>query len=719
MAVAIVPFRDLHAPNGSDSRKRRPGKGIARKRETLRKNPRSHRSRRSGWIVSLILALSSGLVSGFELQSVVLSSEPTIDGVIDEEVWSEAAVAEGFIQIEPSFGEASPFPTTVRVGITDRALFVAFVLSDPEPDRIAGAVTTRDGNLDNDDSVGVLIDTFNDQHTGYFFRSNLLGTQEDGRIANNGRTVDRRWDAAWQCAANRTTDGWSVEFEIPFDILKYRAGGERVWGINFLRTVPRRLETSVWSGPGESQWRVSQFGAMVGLELPIRGAKRFQVIPYALAVVEEDWNTEFEAGGDLRYRITNNLGADLTVNPDFAIVEADVEEINLTRFELFIPEKRPFFLEGGEMFSQRIRQFYSRRIGEIDWGAKLTGKAGATDLNVLHTDGNYGDPDADGIFEAIYSVARFQRGFGASNVGFLAANRRLEGEDAGSVGFDTTLFFTEKLGMTAQLLRVHGPERDGGLAWFVRPAWDTSTSHFHVRYTNLDAGILEDFNAAGFLKDDDRKEFDTALEHTFWLESGALEKIKVDTNYNRFWSQQDVLRSWELEGEISFVLRSGWWFEVDYLDEFKLFEKEFRNQHTKLEVGWDSRTGRSAAVFVGTGTNFDSDLLLYGLELEWKLSDRWNLSYSLTRLELDPDPELETTVIHVFNTDYYFNPNLLIRVFFQSNSAIDKENVQTLLVWRFLPPFGSLQVAYQRGTSEFGTPSEQGDTLFTKLQWVF
>ena len=101
------------------------------------------------------------------------------------------------------------------------------------------------------------------------------------------------------------------------------------------------------------------------------------------------------------------------------------------------------------------------------------------------------------------------------------------------------------------------------------------------------------------------------------------------------------------------------------------------------------------------------------------LPDGLRFEHSEARLELDPDPELETTVIHVFNTDYYFNPNLLIRFFFQSNSAIDKENVQTLLVWRFLPPFGSLQVAYQRGTSEFGTPSEQGDTLFTKLQWVF
>jgi hypothetical protein len=672
-----------------------------------------------GGLVVVLLVMASRSVFGFELQAVPLSSAPVIDGVPDEQLWAEAAVVGGLVQIRPGFGEPSSFPTTVKVGVTERALFVAFVLTDPEPRRISAAVTTRDGELDDDDSVGVLLDPFDDDRTGYFFRTNLLGTQQDGRIADNGQTVDTRWDAAWRCAASRTADGWTAEIEVPFEVLRYRAGQDRVWGINFTRTVPRRLETSVWAGPGETEWRVAQFGTLVGLSLPLRETKRLEVIPYGLVTLEEDDDLDYQVGGDLRYRVTGTLGIDLTVNPDFAIIEADVEEINLTRFELFIPEKRPFFLEGLEMFDQRIRQFYSRRIGDISWGTKLSGKVGKTDIAVLGTDGDFNDPDLSDSPHARYAVARLQRGFGSSNVGFLAANRRLDGEDAGSVGLDTTLFFTDTLGLTAQLLRVHGPERDAGLAWFVRPSWDTSTSHFHVRYTNLDADILEDFNAVGFLKDDDRKEFDTALAHTFWISSGPLEKIKIDTNYNRYWSQQDVLHSWELEGEVSFVLRSGWKFEVDYLDEFKLFEKEFRNRRTDLEVGWDSREGHSVAVFAGTGVNFDSDLFLYGLELEWKLSDRWNLSYSLTRLELDPDPELETTVIHVFNTNYYFNPNLLIRFFFQSNSAIDKENVQTLLVWRFLPPFGSLQVAYQRGTSEFGTPSEQGDTLFTKLQWVF
>lgn len=120
-----------------------------------------------------------------------------------------------------------------------------------------------------------------------------------------------------------------------------------------------------------------------------------------------------------------------------------------------------------------------------------------------------------------------------------------------------------------------------------------------------------------------------------------------------------------------------------------------------------------------TGVNFDSDLTLYGVETAWAFGDRWRLSYELSRLELEPDPEDDTTWIHIFETRYAFHPDLFVKLFVQTNSAIDKENVQVLGVWRFRPPFGSLQLAYQRGTSDFGERSEQGDTFFTKLAWVF
>jgi len=579
------------------------------------------------WLM-LLLASAAWASDRSSLEVGRLDVAPKIDGVIAESEWASAALVDApFVQMEPEYGAPSGFRTLVRIGQTESALYVAFEAYDPDPSRLATAVTMRDGALGDDDSVAILLDTFDDDRTAYLFRTNALATQQDGRIADNGRTVDLRWDAAWRCAASRHEDRWTVEVEIPFAILKYPTEAGRSWGVNLMRTVPRRLETSLWSGPAESVWRVSSFGELKGLEPPRREAKAWQLIPYGLAVVDEGGKSDFQLGADVRWRPSSRLGVDLTVNPDFALVEADVETVNLSRFELFVPEKRPFFLEGNEMFSQRIRQFYSRRIGDITWGAKSSGKLGRTDFSAIFTSEDLQVEGVAGSERADYGIVRLQHSLaGGSSVGLLASNRRLGSEDAGSVGFDTTLFFTETLGLTAQLLRVHGPTADGGLAWFVRPAYDSATTHFHIRYTNLDQGIRDDFNAVGFLRDDDRKEVDTNLTHTFWFEGGRLEKVRAGANYNRFWSQEGELRSWELYAEVEAIFRGGWEIAVEFLDELQVFEKEFRNDRTVISGGWDGRDGRSVFVFAGSGVNFDSDLALYGAEVAWPFGDRWRVS---------------------------------------------------------------------------------------------
>jgi hypothetical protein len=165
--------------------------------------------------------------------------------------------------------------------------------------------------------------------------------------------------------------------------------------------------------------------------------------------------------------------------------------------------------------------------------------------------------------------------------------------------------------------------------------------------------------------------------------------------------------------------RNGWEFEIRHTDEFKLFEKEFRNDRTTIEAGWDGRDGRKISAYAGSGFNFDADLKLYGAEVDWPVGDNWRLSYEVRRVELDPDQDNDSTTIHIFDVLYAFHADLFAKVFVQTNTAIDKENVQVLWVWRFQPPFGSLQLAYQRGTSERGQESQQDDTFFTKIAWVF
>jgi hypothetical protein len=494
--------------------------------------------------------------------------------------------------------------------------------------------------------------------------------------------------------------------------------------VNFQRIHPLRLETSVWAGPVESEWRVSEFGTLSGLDLPTRAMKWWELIPYALGVLEESGEADGQAGGDARLRFRSDLFVNVTINPDFALIEADVEQINLTRFELFIPEKRPFFLEGNERFEQRIRQFYSRRIEEIDWGAKVTGNVAKVDYIVLATQSDLTldetETDPAQKVDADYGVVRLQRAvMGSGNVGFLAASRRSQDEDAGSVGLDTTLFFTKTLGLTAQYLRSHGPAGDDGVAWFVRPAYDSTSTHFHVRYTNLDEGILEDINAVGFLRDDNRREFDTNLTRRWWFENSAVEKLSAGLNYNRYYGQDGTLRSYEADLNVTLDFTNRWFLNLNYEDEFKRFEQDYWNDIGSLEFGYDNRAGRGFALGAGNGRNFGDDLWLFVGALWFKISDAWNIEYEVTRLDLDPDLEHRSTWIHVLRTTYYFNNDLYLKLFAQTNSNIDKENVQLLMVWRILPPFGSLQVAYQRGTSDVGEVSTQGDTFFTKLSWVF
>jgi hypothetical protein len=212
---------------------------------------------------------------------------------------------------------------------------------------------------------------------------------------------------------------------------------------------------------------------------------------------------------------------------------------------------------------------------------------------------------------------------------------------------------------------------------------------------------------------------DSALNKDFWIRQGAFERIEYDSNYNVYWSQQNELRSWRVDQEIEVELRNRFSFGWEYYDELQVFEKDFRNRSNGFHVGYNTREFQSASLSYAFGRNFDSDFDLWELELSRKLGDALSVEYELTRLRLEPDPENESTDIHVLRSVYNFTPDLFLKMFFQSNSAIDRKDVQAVFVWRYRPPFGTVQVAYERGTAAFGERSEQGNTLFLKFSYVF
>jgi hypothetical protein len=649
----------------------------------------------------------------FQLDAVVLSDPPEIDGEVRDDEWAGAAQATDFIQMEPRRGEPSAVRTEVWIGYSAEYVYVGFKAWDPEPP--TAQLTQRDANLGSDDLVAVVLDTQNDRRSAYYFATNVLGTQQDGRLGEDGRTSDVSWDAPWTSAAMLTDEGWSAEFAIPLTSLRYPPGEEKTWGINFLRGRRRTLEWSSWAGPVDAQERVSQAGRLVGLTLAAQ-ARRHQVIPYGLSQFQDGRPPDWDAGIDLRYAVTPQMLAYGTLFPDFATIEADQEQINLTRFELSLPEKRPFFLEGQELFSQRIRTFYSRRIADITAGGKLLGRQGPWEIAALTAQS---DP-TDGSSRANYSVARLQRDiFSRSTIAVMAANRSLDGLNEGSVSMDATLYFTSTSGMTGQLIKSYGRFGRGTMAYFLRPAYDSATAHAHVRYTHLGDRFADNANVIGFIRDDDRRELDSALTKTVWLERGPVERVEYGSNYNIYWGQTGTLRSWQIDQSMDVDFRNLWSTQVEYTEEFKEFEKSFRNREIGLGVGYNTRAFQSVRGGYRFGRNFDADFGLWTGSVQRKLSDELSAEYELQRLTFDPDPDDRSTWIHVLRVDQFFTRDLLVRTFFQTNSAIDRRNVQVVFVYRYQPPFGTIQVAYQRGTAEFGQPSDQGNTLFLKMTTVF
>jgi hypothetical protein len=645
------------------------------------------------------------------LQAVKALTPPVIDGAVNEGEWRDAARAGDFVQFEPRRGERSSLATDAFVLYDDQTLYVAFRAPDAEPS--VAALTQRDSDLFGDDSVVVVLDTFFDRQSAYYFVTNALGTQADGRVADDGRTIDVSWDAPWRSATRRHEQGWTAEIAIPLSAIKYVAGTERRWGVNLGRVRRRSFEVSFWAGPLDSRLRVSQAGQLAGLNVPAP-QRRHQIIPYALSRVQEAERPDWEGGVDLRYGMTPTMAVYGTLYPDFATVEADQEQVNLTRFEVSLREKRQFFLEGQELFNQRIRTFYSRRIADIDVGGKLLGKQGPWSVAFLSAQSTPTGLDA----RANYTVGRLQRDVGRSNVAATFATRRVRGINEGSGSIDTTLFFSKTWGLTGQMAKGFGHYAHGTWAYFIRPSYDSATGHFHLRYTHLGDRFADTANVIGLIRDDNRRELDSALSKTFWVRSGRLEKVDYNSNYNVYWGQDGELRSWRVDEVLDAELRNRWGARGTWTEEYIVFEKDFRNRQIGLEVGYNTRGYESVQGGIQLGRNFDADFHLWLLEGRRKITDSFSMEYELQRLTLHPDPEGASTWIHVVRANQAFTKDLLLRVFFQTNSAIARKNIEAVFVYRYLPPFGTLQLVYQRGGAGFGQRSTQGHTLFLKATTV-
>lgn len=503
-----------------------------------------------------------------------------VDGRLDEPAWRAAQVAGGFRQREPSVGEPASESTEVRVAFDGAMLYIGVLARDGHPEGIVSRILQRDRLLTpgrmtsgigfaGDDAIAIVLDPFDDHRNAVVFATNPNGAEFEALLTDEGRELNTDWRGIWYVASSRNAEGWSAEFAIPFRSLRFPPNGSGTWGFNVARMVRRNSEESLWTGWSRDQGglhRVSQAGHLTGLTGLSDGGLDLDVKPYLLTgytrQVDEAGRVEkekarLEAGVDLKYPVTPGLLLDLTVNTDFAQVEADDEQVNLTRFSLFFPEKREFFLENSGIFEFGARQpfepppfllFFSRRIGIADsgavpllGGARLTGRAGAQTLGLLDVvvEDKYGEPRTN------FAVLRAKRDVAGSGfIGAMVVDRRTSQGSNTVGGADWSLWPTSSLNLQG-FAAATATDDGAGNGWALRGAADWQRDRIAIKLEHL--AISPNATAdAGFITRTDILRSDLLLRVSPRPRVAGLRKLDLTLFANHTANTAGHLQDWYL-----------------------------------------------------------------------------------------------------------------------------------------------------------------------------
>ena len=482
--------------------------------------------------------LGSHVVTAYRLKDV---PAPKIDGLLDDRAWQKAHPTSGFAWKDFPDRPAS-FETVVYVVYDTHHLYVGFQCYDAEPQKIVNRINRR-GNVYDSDVVAIYIDPYHDHRTGYKFATTPGGVKDDNYRYDDSK-VDTTWDGIWWAEGNIDSLGWTAEFKIPFSNFRFSDAKKQIWGINFERFIRRKRETDAWKplGSGGGFWtRMSLLGHLVGLE-DIQSGKQFEVYPYVMGGTTGNEETRLHGqtniGLDLQYRLTNQLRASVTVNPDFAQVEADQLEINLTRFPTRFPEKRPFFIEGNSVFATPLELFYSRRIGskgDILWGANVTGKVGNNTLGFISSQtGAWG---ASGLRDvtreeesALFTVLRAKRDIlEKSSVGAIYAAKEMAEGSSRVGGLDASIGLRENSILTGQFAQSWNFEKSGmNRAYTFNFA--RGTDRFNAEFSAERIEPEFSANQTGFLRKEAERGWQHAqmqIEYTPRSEKFGLQKLFI------------------------------------------------------------------------------------------------------------------------------------------------------------------------------------------------
>ena len=723
------------------------------------------------WVGADRVLGEAGSGSVYRMRAFRISEPLKIDGHLEEAAWQEAEAAEGFTQRDPVEGAPASERTWVRVLYDARKIYFGFMCYDSEPEKIVANEMRRDSDLEENDSVEILMDPYNDRRGGFFFRVNPLGAKEDKLVGDEGRSTYRDWNGLWEAKARIVEQGWQVEIAIPFSQLRFRSDGDMVWGINFGRNIRRKNEEAHWVPISRSlgfsgRYYTANLGELVGLE-GIQPRLHLEMKPYALPGTSADYSetptvrkTVFDMGLDVKYGITPNWTADLTFNTDFAQVEADQEQVNLTRFSLFFPEKRDFFLEGVELFQfgtggrgwrgpPPVLLFYSRRIGlekgediPILFGSKLTGKLGAYSVGVLDvlTDKKSLDEDDEPqtVPRTNFSVIRLRRDvLSRSSVGLMAVDKQtaLDSVYNRGLGADVRLSLLNNLHIGGFIAKTWSPEERGGdLTGYMKLDWGGDL--FRGEVSVLDVG--EHFNAEmGYTQRTDIRK--GTWEFRYMPRPGIpwIRQMYIGPEWTYIEDHRGVVQSRSAAFSLWSRLEAGGWAGIQVEREYEWLDEDFEIRDdvmipvgsytvttVRLSVSPESSRGIGGRISLEGGGFYDGSRRGISLNGEWKPNRRFTLEgrYNYNRIHLRRVRREDRWNSYSFSTNvlstrlsYSFSTDLFAKAFVQWNDDRKRISNNVLLNYIYRPGSDIYLVYNQTWDTSGGTAKTRNWTVLGKV----
>jgi hypothetical protein len=511
-----------------------------------------------------------------------ISEPPKIDGNLDDSCWNKATKLDGFYKFEPVDGEPSSEETVVFLVYDNENLYVAFQCFDKEKDKIRAHISKRDAAY-NDDFVVVILDTFNSQRRGYQIGCNPLGIQIDA-FWMEGEDDDESFDLIFYSDGKLNEDGYAVELAIPFKSLRFPQGKIHNIGFGAGRVIPRKNEKASWPPLDMSKSTIfDQFAEVKELE-GIEYSKNIEILPSFTALqtgtrneqgIFKNNSADSDFGLGVKYGITPNITFDFTYNPDFSQVEADAEQVDVNlRYELYFDEKRPFFLEGADIFSSDIEVFYSRRIIDPLYGAKVTGKIGKATFAFLSAldegpgrqwageeNPHLGEKAFFNVFRGKYDL------FGNSWVGFLMTNRQFTEASNNVFGFDGVFNFKKNYKFSFQGLGSYTTTEEGEK--LSAPAFTAQFGRFskHLEMAFSYNDLYPNFKAdTGFIKRTDIRQGRFYIGYKFRPNKSWILTFQPDYIFNSYYDHDGILVEQENQASIDFEFPKQTYFSLFYND---------------------------------------------------------------------------------------------------------------------------------------------------------